>query len=290
MVRVAFLALFWGLVGCVDDGPSRENGGAASQRQCDGQGPSQVLLTRKITFSRAELDVSEGFDLDGFVSGTTDPRGCYVEDFVDPDGVEGIDNSMARLLPVLDNTEAAALEPIVQDSINGGALLLMVELSDLDNTEDDACVDIDIFKGFGQPMIGNDGWLLANQTLVIDPESPVTPASSHFEGGRLEAGPIDVVALPIQVLDLDSTLELFNVRMRLEPGEDGNWTGILAGGLEVDDIVDTATLQNVDPAVFDLIGPVLYAVSDLAPDGAGSCEQLSVTMELDLVPAFVYED
>ena len=289
MIRSGLLALLVGVVGCADDAADVDKGHDASQRQCDGRGPSQVLLTRQITFSRADVGISEGFDLDGFVSGTTDPRGCYVEDFTDPDGVEGVDNSRARLRPILDTTEAAALEPIVQDSINGGALLLMIELSDLDDTTDDACVDVDIFKGYGQPMIGNDGWLLANQTLVLDPESPVTPTSSSFVDGRLEAGPIDVLALPIQVLDLDSTLELFNARLRLEPNDDGSWRGTLGGGLEVSAIVETATLQNVDPAVFALIEPVLYAVSDLEPDDQGSCQHLSVTMELDLVPAFVYE-
>ena len=98
-----------------------------------------------------------------------------------------------------------------------------------------------------------------------------------------------MLALPIQVLDLDSTLELFNARLRLEPNDDGSWRGTLGGGLEVSAIVETATLQNVDPAVFALIEPVLYAVSDLEPDDQGSCQHLSVTMELDLVPAFVYE-
>jgi len=289
MIRSGFLAALLVVLGCKDQRAERDKTGNSSARQCDGRGPSQVLLTRQITFSRAVDGVSEGFDLDGYESGSTDPRGCYVEDFVDPEGQVGVDNSMARLLPVLETTEAAALEPIVQDSINGGALLLMFELTDLDDTADDDCVDVDIFKGFGQPMIGNDGWLLANQTVMLDPESPITGASSSIVDGRLEAGPVDVVALPIQVLDLDSTLELFNARLRLEPREDGSWRGLLGGGLEVAAIVDTATLQNVDPAVFELIGPVLYAVSDLEPDALGSCQHLSVTMELDLVPAFVYE-
>lgn len=292
MTRFGLFAVLFVGIGCTGQGDGKKKGDKSAARQCDGVGPSQVLLTRQVTFSRMDdaLEVSPGFDLDGFVGSTSDPRGCYVEDFVDPEGVEGIDNSMARLLPVLETTEAAVLEPLVQDSINGGALLLMVEMTDLDNTVDDDCVDVDIFKGVGQPMIGNDGWLLPNQTVVLDPDSPVTPTSSSMINGRLDAGPIDVIALPIQVLDLDTTLELFDARIRLEENEDGSWSGLMAGGLLVDAIVETATLQNIDPAVFDLIEPVLFAVSDLDPDDSGTCQQLSVTMELDMVPAFVYEE
>ena len=267
-------------------------GPPAADVDCDGKGPSQILVTRGVTFARASPDfVTTGFDLDGFVSTTDDPRGCNVEDYTDPEGVEGIDNSMARLLPLLDQTEAAALEPIVQDSINSGALLLMFELTDLDDPMDDACVDMTVFKGAGEPMIGNDGWLLPNQTLDLDVDSEVnTVPQTSMAQGRLDAGPIDRLGLKLQVLDLDTVLELFDARVRLEPQADGTWTGLLAGGLEVQALVDTASLQNVDPAVLDLIAPVLAVIADLSPNDEGSCELLSVTMEIEAVPAFVYEE
>ena len=167
----------------------------------------------------------------------------------------------------------------------------MFELTDLDDPMDDACVDMTVFKGAGEPMIGNDGWLLPNQTLDLDVDSEVnTVPQTSMAQGRLDAGPIDRLGLKLQVLDLDTVLELFDARVRLEPQADGTWTGLLAGGLEVQALVDTASLQNVDPAVLDLIAPVLAVIADLSPNDEGTCELLSVTMEFEAVPAFVYQE
>lgn len=260
--------------------------------ECDGKGDSLTLVTRKLTFGRVEDGISPGFDLDGRISDDNDAEGCNVEDFTSPDGVPGIDNSIAALLPVLEQTEAAVLEPLVQDSINGGALLLMMEMSDIDDPQNDACVDVSVFKGAGVPMIGNDGWMLPNQTLEIDTSSAVNAVSAQpIVDGRLEAGPIPEVSLVLQVLDLNTVLVLTDVRIQLERGEEeGVWTGMLGGGVLVQDLVDAATLANVDPAVYDLVGPVLNLLADLEPNEAGQCERVSVTMEVEAIPAFVYED
>lgn len=266
-----------------DGGPVR---GDADLGECDGAGDEQILVARSLLFSRLEDGVSEGFDLDGVDS----TGGCGVDDYVDSEGAENIDNAMAALLPLLETTEAAALEPIVQDSINGGALLFMFGLSDLDSLGNDECVEVDVFKGTGTPMIGADGWILPNQTLDVDPDTPITlaPMASMVDG-RLDVGPIDEVWLSITVLDLDATFALSNVKVRLEPQDDGTWTGMIAGGIKLTDIVDVVTLQNVSDEVFDLIGPVLELMADLEPDETGQCTQISATLIFEAVPAFVYE-
>ena len=287
MLKNAVIAGLLLMLGCREEAPVDS---AAADVDCDGLGDSLVLVTRKLTFGRAEDGVSPGFDLDDRVSDITDDVACNVADYTSPEGVPGIDNSIAALLPILEETEGAALEPLVQDSINGGALLLMMELTDLDSTENDACVDLAVFKGQGSPMIGNDGWLLPNQTLEIDPTSAVNEIPNQAViDGRLEAGPIPEVSLVLQVLDLNTVVVLSNVRIRLEPQDDGTWTGMLAGGVAVQDLVDAATLQNVDPAVFELIGPVLTLIADLDPGEDAVCQRISMTMEVEAVPAFVFE-
>lgn len=257
--------------------------------ECDGDGPEQVLVARRIVFARADETgtISEGFDLDGGDGSI----GCGVDDYVDPDGVSGIDNAMAGLIPVLETTEAAVIEPLMQDSVNGGALLLMFGLTDFDDEAADECVDVEVFKGLGIPMIGNDGWMLPNQTFGVNPDTPVTPApTASLVEGRLDVGPIEAVDLTLVVLDLNTTVTLSDVQVRLEPMGNGTWQGIVAGGVAVQDIVDVATLQNVDPAVFDLIEPVLNLLADLDPDESGQCQRISMTLLFEAVPAFVYED
>jgi hypothetical protein len=258
---------------------------------CDGEGDSLVLLVRRLTFSRQETTgVSEGFDLDNFNSQRGDDEGCGVADLVDPNGVPGIDNAISTLLPIIESTEAAAVEPLIQDSIFGGALLLMAELSDLDDPANDECVDVSVFKGTGVPMIGADGEILPYQTLRVDPASLGNGAPANpLVDGTIDAGPIQRVAMPVQVLDLNTTLELFNTRLRAAEQPDGTWKGQLGGGIGIQQLIDTVTLQNVDPAVFAAIGPALALVADLAPDETGACQQISVSFDVELVPAFVYE-
>jgi hypothetical protein len=264
----------------------------AADPSCDDQGEELVLLTRTMTFGREVEGVSPGFDLDGRVSAEGDATGCGIADLVGPDGAPGIDNALASVIPVLELTEAGVLEPLIQDSINNGALLLMASLAELDDPNDDACVDVSVFKGAGAPMLGNDGVILPNQTIRVDPSSLLGNEASDVQlaDGALIAGPMPRVALPLQVLDLNDTLEVFNARLGLTAQEDGTWRGYLSGGLEVEMLIETASLQNVDPAVVELVGPVLRRLADLAPDEAGVCQQLSAVFEVEMVPAFVWEE
>jgi hypothetical protein len=281
-------------MGCA--APSNDDGGSRDRNQaedlsCDGAGDSVTYLVRAMGLEEAQDGaVSDGFDLDGLQSDEYDPGGCYVEDYTSPVGVGGIDNAMSLLMPLLATTEAVVLEDLMQDSINNGAMLMMFGLDDLDDEHNDECVDVTLFMADGDPMLGNDGWLLPNQTLEPDPASPRNTGSAVLKDGVLEVGPYDVVELPLTVLDLSATLRLHNARIRLTRHEDGSMSGVMAGGLEVQDIVETVTLQNVDPIVYELLAPVLEVVADLAPDADGVCQQLSITTNVELVPAFLFED
>ncbi|HMV70068.1 MAG TPA: hypothetical protein PKA64_24720 [Myxococcota bacterium] len=279
------------LIGCADPGPSAPPPGATCS---DGGSDERVLVARSLRFGREEPEgVSPGFDLDGDVTSAGAASGCGVADLTGPDGAQGIDNALASVLPVLELTEAGVLEPLIQDSINNGALLMMASLGMLSRSaleHGDDCVDVSVFKGVGQPMIGSDGHILPNQTLRVDPASSGNEdPEATLADGYLDAGPIDLVALPIQVLDLNDTLELFDVRLGLQAQGDGTWSGLLSGGLEVQQLIDTASLQNVDPVVVELVGPVLQRLADLAPDASGVCHQISAVFEVEMVPAFVYD-
>ena len=257
---------------------------------CDAEGPDQILLTRTLSFERAESGVSMGFDLDQVDTLDGMSEGCGVEDFVGIDGTPGIDNAMANLLPVLDTTEAVVLEDLMQASINDGSMILMFEILDLDDTLNDACVDLSVFQGVGSPMVGADGWLLANQTFDVEPDAPVTSArGGSVVDGVLEIGPVDSVALRVTVLDLDATFDVHDVRLRLKLEDDGVWRGVLGGGVETEDLLYIATLANVDPVIAQLIEPVLTAIADLSPNESGQCTQLSVALGVEAVPAFLFE-
>src|SRR5687768_14774767 len=131
----------------------------------------QTWVMREIRFVRQVDGVSDGFDLDGVDGGL---EGCGIADFTSPDGVPGVDNAFARMIPALELTEAAAVEPLIQDAINSGQLLLLVELAGVDDTAEDECVDVGLMRGAGEALVGGDVLLVSGQTLEVD--ASVEPA------------------------------------------------------------------------------------------------------------------
>ena len=258
---------------------------------CDGDSDSQVMVMRTITFARASADgLSDGFDLDGRVSVEGDPNGCFVGDYVNLEGDEGIDNGFAQILPLLDRTEAAAIEPLLQSSINAGDLLLTVQLVDLDDPMDDACVDVRVSAALGNPVVGSDDRIIAGQTYEWDR----TADSQQALDASIVDGRVDVelpqFALAVSILDADIKLQLTDVRLRLDYDEiTGTWHGILAGGLFSDALLAVVASENVDPGLVGTLENLLRLTSDLAPITEGQCERISVTLNFEAVSAFYYD-
>ena len=48
--------------------------------------------------------------------------------------------------------------------------------------------------------------------------------------------------------------------------------------------------HDVDDVIAELMAPALAVIADLAPDESGTCTQLSVSMPIVAVPAFLFTD
>ena len=213
-----------------------------------------------------------------------------MQDFVSPDGTPGIDNSFARLRPALDQTEASALEQIVLEAIHAGGLLAMVQLDGVgEDHQNDECVDLTVTSGLGLPMVGNDGWLLPGQTFERDPDAPLsTVPGARIEQGVLEDGPIDLM-LPFQFLDADVVFTLQEGRIRLDFSDPEVVRGTIGGGVAIQELKDLAANTGIDQTVEDLLDAVLGLNADLGPDEMGTCQRISITLEVEAVQAFWYE-
>lgn len=280
------------LLGC-DPGPAAADDSAppTEAELCDGDGDRYVGVISGLAFSRPdEAGVCDGFDLDGLTTVPGQSSGCGIGDYVAPDGAEGVDHGFARILPALELTEAAAVEAIIQETIDTGELLILFELSDVDDLRDDPCVDFTVFRGAGEVMLGTDGRVEAWQTFDVDPDfPPVVVEDVPLVDGELVARPI-TVQLPVSVLNANLTFILLDGAFAVRPGDDGGFTGIFAGGLEGDYLIEVASTENIDPEIVGLLEGLLEASSDLAPGADGTCEQISVTFGYEAQPAFVFED
>ncbi len=274
------------LVGCA---PEKERDGKRTD-SCESPGSTEVLVLSEIRFARETAGVSVGFDLDGETSTGGGSTGCGVADARSPDGELGIDNSFARLLPALELTEGAALELIVQEAINSGGLLAMVQLDRVDDPWDDSCVDMSVLGGVGLPMVGADGYLLPAQTFDRDAEVPEsTVRNAVITDGVLEDGPVDL-NLPFTFLDAEVVFNVKQGKLRLERQEEGRYTGVVGGGIAIQTLSDLAHNTGIGEEVEDLLDAVLGVSADLDPGPDGECRQISVTLEVEAIQAFFYED
>ncbi len=279
-------------IGC--GGTASDDSGAASKdvaAQCGDPESSQVFVITSLGFTRELSSTSiEGFDLDGVDSGATDPQGCKHADYTTPDGTEGVDNAMAALVPVLESVGAGAVEGLITDAINSGELLILAEIQKVDDLNNDTCVDLELHRGAGVPLMGTDGQIQMNQTFAADSERP----STFTEGGSIDAGSFRIdgvtIALPVQILDEFIEFDLEGASMMLEWQEDGSAVGRLAGGVSVDSLAGQISNISDIGGLQDVVPPLLEQAADLWPDESGTCTHLSVGMEVTARPAFLLSE
>lgn len=253
--------------------------------ECD----SQLIVARNIAFAGEQPDnVTLGFDLDDIVSTGDDSPSCRQVDYVAPDGTPGIDNQFAVLWEAIVDVIGDAAEGLVLGAINDGNLLLMIEISGIDDPQNDPCVDVDLFIGDGKPDVGNDGYITSGQTFDIAEDSPYTHVEcAWLEDGVLHTPPFDGT-IRVSVLDTRFDLAVFDARISGELQADGSMYATMGAGVLGEEIITVA--NDADYRLEGLVETLVRARADLARNEFGDCEQLSATLLFDGTPGFLYED
>ncbi len=260
----------------------------AEPKACDDVAHTQVIIVTGVSFARRLDGISNGFNLDGHVSDASDSEGCDQADLVSPEGVPGIDNTFSALLPALEATEGAAIESLLQQTIDSGELLIALELEDVDDVETDDCVNVNVLQAKGSPRIGTDGVILSGQTFERDP----TIEPSHLAGipivdGRLEARGFDL-RIPVQIFDAAIDLTLEDAALSLTLAPDGTATGYIAGGVSVAYVSEL--VLNVNTNIEDLVISLLETYADLYPDPVtGVCPQFSAVLQVKATSGFLFD-
>jgi len=253
---------------------------------------AQTALISTMGFAwEIEEGVSRGFDLDGSATAEGGATGCGIEDFVSPDGEPGIDNSFAPILPALENIGGDALEPLVQESIDSGELLLMIEMIGLEDPMDDECVDLHVQRGIGPPAIGTDGFILPGQTYERDPDAPDSFVDcATMSDGVLWAQPFSM-RLPLNIFDEFVDFEMLDGILEMTFEDDGTYSGLFAGGVDTAEL--NANVQGLDAipeAIPELVETVMDIRADLAPTAGGDCSRISITFQFGGVSAHLFAD
>jgi hypothetical protein len=278
--------LVFGMSCAENKGPASD---AITDQVCDDVEATQVAVIQEMWFARPDGTHSAGVDLDGMSSTSGSASGCGVMDYSDPEtGEGGIDNAFGGFLPILEQTEGAALEVYIQDLINSGEILLMIEMEDADDPDEDECVNVNLMRTAGAPTLGTDGLIASHQTFQLDPEQP----TSRVEGAaisesRLVATPMEF-SLPFQIFDIYHTFNMQASTLHFDQGRQGHHSGVLTGGIDIQEIislVDGRTDIDIGPLIIGFV----ESQADLWPDEHGQCQGISIVFEFNATPAFIYE-
>lgn len=282
--RPGFLLL--AALGCADDpGPDPFTGPVPAQ--CPVRAAERGIVVTRMRFVKTTMPgVSEGFDLDGRVSGSDDAASCRRRDFTSPDGTAGVDNQLSLLVPVLETQTAGALDEAIQAAINSGQLMLSVSLGGVDARRDDPCVRMVFRQLRGVPFVGSDQRIDPGQTFETARDQPVSEVVGRLREGVLEAGPF-TLALPVAVLDARFVLTLNAARIRLRWRDDDTFEGIIGGGIAADELIAVVQTLGIPPELRSLVAQLIRGITDLDPSAEGNCRRFSGAIAFEGRNAFV---
>jgi len=209
---------------------------------------------------------------------------CGHGDFISPTGGPGIDNQMAMVWTLTADLVGEAIVALLQDGINEGRMLVMLELSGVDDLVNDDDVTLTVYRSTDIPLVNVAGFLLPDQTFLTDPSFP----ESVFEGaaivdGHVKAGPFDL-AFPIQAFNADFLLTLDDGYIEFDIDEQGRFNGHLGGFMDVHDVMDNMLQTNAAQEA-ELIYPIVEDLADVNRTKDG-CTHLSAAIRFEGVTGF----
>ena len=240
------------------------------------QNTNRIYVIDEITFARRTEEVVWGFDIDSHISQDSDAAGCHHQDLIDPLGNEGIDNAMSGLVPALERTEAAAIEPLIDEAIRNGNLLLLFA----HDTH-----TLSMYKGIGAPMVGTDGTLLDGQSFVVE-EQHLQVVSLQEDANTWVGFPF-ALDIGLSVMGNNINFDMSQGGIRIQENEDGSIFGSLGGAIPLSSLLVIANDDQVGPN--EIFVGLMESAADLFPDDEGQCQYVSVAFSFHAIRAFVIE-
>lgn len=249
-----------------------------------------------------------GLNLDGDDGdGSRNPEGCKHENFVTPDGQQGIDNQSYRALGC--TLSWRGVDGVAGDILRGfrdhqasGEYTQVLLLRGVDSLVNDPDVEVIYGNTPDRPVVDGTGKFIWNASFTISNEAP---RERNVLKGRIVNG---VLTTEPQLIKLTQTWgqsaqrdlrgirsrwTLYKGRLRLTFQPDGTLKGIVGGYQPLDEPIKAYLLGGLGSAMVageDCAGDynTLKKLADGMRDPkTGACTAISSGLELEAVPAFV---
>lgn len=254
-----------------------------------------TYVVELIDLPQAASGAAPGFNLDGLDSGdgsTAADANCeeFNQDFINSEESDhvGVDNALQGLVPTIEGLLSAAdcpggttegcLGATLQAQILDGSLILLMQVSGVNDFQYDSSVQLQLFlgevPGGGAPVEGGSGGLEADQefTGLMNLGAPVP---GDIFDGRLRAS-TDVLTITIDTGDFSLPLMISEAEVRFDISESGLGAGQIGGYLRTEDIIEAASM--IEPGIDETVRSVVESVADVGPSAADPviCESVSV--------------
>jgi hypothetical protein len=269
-----------------------------------GADQSFTFVVSQISLPLAEDGEAAGFNLDGLDSGegSNEPGAdCeeLTEDYTsltDPDHV-GVDNALQNLITTIEGFLDAAdcpgmeqrgcLDALLQQQLNEGGVILMMEVTGVNDTEFDSDIQVQLVLGSlpegTMPVLGADGFIEPGQTFGTDMVLG-EPVDGDIFDGRVRVEAPELMLL-VSTTDFDIPLLITEPEIRFDLDGMSASNGAIGGFLLNDDIVEAAaTIGGIDEGT---VRPIIENVSDITPMASmpDICSALSVGITFSAVSA-----
>ena len=243
------------------------------------------------TFEFLEPDEAghlRGFNLDHHITLGNEEESCGVADRMDPQGKEGVDNQLGVLWTILEPLVGEAVEALIANAIKNGNLLLMIELSNVQDLRADSTVSLSIFRGSNKPVVNAKGLVVADQTFQVDSNFNISVVEGLvIEEGHVRAGPIEF-AIPIEIFDVDFPVQVRQGQIDFYIDENGYFSGLLGGEIIIKEVLDTLLNSNAEREA-RLVQPIFESNADLGYEN-GQCKRMSAAFGFVGTTAFVMRE
>jgi hypothetical protein len=249
-------------------------------------------------FFEPNVDVAQGFDLDGDDGSGAPPKGVRKhKNYVSPDGRRGIDNQLFAIHGCIVGLRRNGFRPMLSnEGRRAGGLSILIEVSGIDDDRNDDDVAVTIL--YSTDPMRRDGaskFVLPDFTFRVNEAPEYSLDFVRFKGKIIDGV---LMTAPLKKMNLhessvSGTVALSNAQMRIEFKPDGAMSAVLGGYQDWRDYMANAISKSSDyEYTIGYQTPALYNAIKRAADGlkdpvSGEFTGISSAYEIEGVPAFI---
>lgn len=264
---------------------------AAAQEQQKGQDSKDEPPS--YSFTTVQGKVAYGFDLNRAYGKVRPAYYCQHENFISPEGEEGVDNQWYRALGCLQTFRPGGLlHEYFNAGMRAGEFSILISIDGIDNPANDDEVQVGFYTSADPKAVAKQPGSTAGGLRVLNDKYYHAVVRGKIKAGVVTTEPVH---MRFQVSPLLHEMEIRDARAQFQLAPDGSMKGLLGGYQEIQFLSYWAINRHMEEkvptgaTVCTSFSKTVAAFADGYPDPKkdGPCGWISVAYQFEAVPAKV---